>query len=102
MVVCCTGRRTLVWRESRYKSTRERNPNYKKTLYVILRYLPLTPRLQKLYDSEATTKQMIWHANHQKEEGSMCHPFDAEAWRHFDWTYPNFTVESSNVRLGCA
>ncbi|KAL0349913.1 UNVERIFIED_CONTAM: hypothetical protein Sradi_4140500 [Sesamum radiatum] len=29
----------------------------------------------------------------------MCHPSDAEAWRHFDQTYPNFAVEPRNVRL---
>ncbi|KAL0357277.1 UNVERIFIED_CONTAM: hypothetical protein Scaly_1413400 [Sesamum calycinum] len=28
------------------------------------------------------------------------HPSDAEAWRHFDCTYPYFTMEPQNVRLG--
>ncbi|KAL0331673.1 UNVERIFIED_CONTAM: hypothetical protein Sangu_1712800 [Sesamum angustifolium] len=49
---------------ARYKPTGERNPNSKKTPYAILRYLPLTPRLQRSYASEATTKQMTWHANY--------------------------------------
>ncbi|KAL0410953.1 UNVERIFIED_CONTAM: hypothetical protein Slati_3685000 [Sesamum latifolium] len=49
---------------ARYKPTRERNTNYKKTPYAILRYLPLTSRLQRLYASEATAEQMTWHANH--------------------------------------
>ncbi|KAL0438870.1 UNVERIFIED_CONTAM: hypothetical protein Slati_2370000 [Sesamum latifolium] len=43
---------------------------------------------------------MTWRANHQTEEGSMCHPSDAEAWRHFHRTYPDFAVEPRNVRLG--
>ncbi|KAL0462435.1 UNVERIFIED_CONTAM: hypothetical protein Slati_0131100 [Sesamum latifolium] len=30
----------------------------------------------------------------------MCHPSDAEAWRHFDRTHPNFAAEPRNVRLG--
>ncbi|KAL0401779.1 UNVERIFIED_CONTAM: hypothetical protein Slati_4207800 [Sesamum latifolium] len=38
-------------RKARYQPTRERNPNRKKTPYAILRYLPLTPRLQRLYAS---------------------------------------------------
>ncbi|KAL0444547.1 UNVERIFIED_CONTAM: hypothetical protein Slati_2177400 [Sesamum latifolium] len=42
---------------------------------------------------------MTWHANHQTDEGSMYHPFDAEAWRHFDRTHPNFAAELHNVRL---
>ncbi|KAL0410500.1 UNVERIFIED_CONTAM: hypothetical protein Slati_3639700 [Sesamum latifolium] len=85
--------------ESKYKPIRERNPNRKKTPYAVLRYLPLTPRLQWLYASKVTAEQMTCHANHQKEERSMCHPPDAEAWRHFDWTYPKFAAEPRNVRL---
>ncbi|KAL0455723.1 UNVERIFIED_CONTAM: hypothetical protein Slati_0911500 [Sesamum latifolium] len=43
---------------------------------------------------------MTWHAIHQTEEGSMCHPSDVEAWKHFDQMYPNFVEEPRNVRLG--
>ncbi|KAL0297751.1 UNVERIFIED_CONTAM: hypothetical protein Sradi_6827200 [Sesamum radiatum] len=43
---------------------------------------------------------MTWHATHQIEEGSMCHPFDAEAWKYFDRMYPDFAEEPHNVRLG--
>ncbi|KAL0449583.1 UNVERIFIED_CONTAM: hypothetical protein Slati_1514700 [Sesamum latifolium] len=44
--------------EARYKPTRERNSNRKKTLYAVLRYLPITPRLQRLYASQVTAEQM--------------------------------------------
>ncbi|KAL0416810.1 UNVERIFIED_CONTAM: hypothetical protein Slati_3512900 [Sesamum latifolium] len=83
-------------REVRYKPTRERNPTRKNTLYAILRYLLITPRLQRLYASKAIIEQMTWHANHQTDEGFMCH---LSAWRHFDWTYPNFAAKPRNVRL---
>ncbi|KAL0387699.1 UNVERIFIED_CONTAM: hypothetical protein Sradi_2651700 [Sesamum radiatum] len=53
-----------------------------------------------LYASEVTAEQMTWRVNHQTEEGSICHPSDAEARRHFDLTYPDFAVEPHNVRLG--
>ncbi|KAL0423236.1 UNVERIFIED_CONTAM: hypothetical protein Sradi_0858400 [Sesamum radiatum] len=43
---------------------------------------------------------MTWHASHLTEEDSICHPSDAEAWRHFDRTHPNFALEPRNVRLG--
>ncbi|KAL0307869.1 UNVERIFIED_CONTAM: hypothetical protein Sangu_3007200 [Sesamum angustifolium] len=37
------------------------------------------------------------------ENGVMCHPSDAEAWKHFDDTHPDFATEPRNVRLGlCA
>ncbi|KAL0299898.1 UNVERIFIED_CONTAM: hypothetical protein Scaly_3066300 [Sesamum calycinum] len=61
--------------------------------------MPLTSHLQRLYTSKATTEQLTWHTNHQINEGSMCHPSDAEAYRHFDRKYPDFTAEPRNVRL---
>ncbi|KAL0358498.1 UNVERIFIED_CONTAM: hypothetical protein Sangu_0699200, partial [Sesamum angustifolium] len=86
--------------DPRYKPTRDRNPRRKKSPYAVLRYLPLTPRLQRLYASPATAEHMTWHASHVTEEDSMCHPSDAEAWRHFDRTHPNFALEPRNIRLG--
>ncbi|KAL0433665.1 UNVERIFIED_CONTAM: hypothetical protein Slati_2700800 [Sesamum latifolium] len=70
-----------------------------KSLYAVLRYLPLTPRLQRLYALRAIAEHMTWHATHQMEEDSVCHRSDAEAWRNFDRTYPNFPEESHNVQL---
>ncbi|KAL0433743.1 UNVERIFIED_CONTAM: hypothetical protein Slati_2708600 [Sesamum latifolium] len=84
---------------ARYKPTRVHNLNGKKTPYAVLRYLPITPRLQRLYVFKITVEQMTWHAPHQTEEGSMVHPSNAEAWRHFDRTHPDFPAESRNVRL---
>ncbi|KAL0347690.1 UNVERIFIED_CONTAM: hypothetical protein Scaly_1785000 [Sesamum calycinum] len=39
-------------------------------------------------------------ATHQTTEGSMCHPSDAEAWKHFHWMYLDFAEKPHNVRLG--
>ena len=85
--------------EARYKSTRARNPNRKRTAYTSLRYLPITPRLQRLYASEAIDEQMTWHANNLTKEGFVFNPSDVDAWRHFDRIYPHFVVEPRNVRL---
>ncbi|KAL0352219.1 UNVERIFIED_CONTAM: hypothetical protein Scaly_1610600 [Sesamum calycinum] len=60
--------------DPRYKPTRDRNPRRKKSPYAVL--------------------------SHVTEEDSMCHPSDAEAWRHFDRTHPNFALEPRNIRLG--
>ncbi|KAL0462638.1 UNVERIFIED_CONTAM: hypothetical protein Slati_0151400 [Sesamum latifolium] len=51
-------------------------------------------------DARATVEHMVWHATHQTDEGSLRHPSNAEAWRHFDQTYPNFVEEPRNLRLG--
>ncbi|KAL0446176.1 UNVERIFIED_CONTAM: hypothetical protein Slati_1745500 [Sesamum latifolium] len=42
---------------------------------------------------------MTWHATYQTEEGSMYHPSDVVAWKHFDQMYPNFAEEPRNVWL---
>ncbi|CAH9090118.1 unnamed protein product [Cuscuta europaea] len=63
-------------------------------------YLPLAPRLHKLYASSATAKHMTRHVEHDTEEGLMCHPSDSAAWKHFDRCYPQFAFEPRNVRLG--
>ncbi|KAL0290412.1 UNVERIFIED_CONTAM: hypothetical protein Sradi_7050900 [Sesamum radiatum] len=45
--------------EARYKPTKEPNPNRMKTSYSVLRYLPITPRLQRLYASQVTAEQIV-------------------------------------------
>nr|XP_043637839.1 uncharacterized protein LOC122608823 [Erigeron canadensis] len=80
---------------SRYKSNgRSKIPN------LVLRYFPITPRLQRMYMSKKTAKDMTWHHDHPKEDGKMVHPSDGEAWKHFDSTHPSFSSEIRNVRPG--
>ena len=43
---------------------------------------------------------MRWHSTYPRVSGTMAHPSDAEAWKHFDNTYPDFAEEPRNVRLG--
>ncbi|KAL0289875.1 UNVERIFIED_CONTAM: hypothetical protein Sangu_2599700 [Sesamum angustifolium] len=101
MVACCMRMTTLIWTTASFVETlgtsRQRNPNRKKTLYVVLRYLPLNPRLQRLCASEATAEQMTWYARKTKDP---CAPSDAEALRHFDRRHLDFAAEPRNVRLG--
>ncbi|GKF40587.1 putative transposon, En/Spm-like, transposase-associated domain protein, partial [Tanacetum coccineum] len=53
-----------------------------------------------LYMSEKTAKDMTWHADHKTADGSMVHPSDGRAWKHFDLEDPLFAHEIRNVRLG--
>ena len=69
----------------------------------MLRYFPIIPRLQRLYKSSHTAKDMIWHATGKcTEPGKMQHPVDGGAWKKFDTKYPDFAKEPRNVRLGLA
>jgi predicted amino acid-binding ACT domain protein len=65
-----------------------------------MHYLPLIPRLKRLYASKNSAHHMTWHYKHQQEKGVLEHPSDADAWKHFDQTYPQFSSEPRNVRLG--
>nr|GEZ50530.1 hypothetical protein [Tanacetum cinerariifolium] len=85
---------------SRWKDS---NTTGKKVPKKVLRYFPIIPRLQCLYKSSHTAKEMIWHAIGKcTEPGKMQHPVDGRAWKNFDTKYPNFAKEPRNVRLGLA
>ncbi|GJR88451.1 hypothetical protein Tco_0212462 [Tanacetum coccineum] len=63
----------------------------KKVPKKVLRYFSIIPRLQRLYKSSHTAKEMTWQ-----------HPVDGRAWKDFDTKYPDFAAEPRNVRLGLA
>uniref|UniRef100_A0A0A9DH02 Uncharacterized protein n=1 Tax=Arundo donax TaxID=35708 RepID=A0A0A9DH02_ARUDO len=69
----------------------------------ILRYLPFLPRIQRLYMSKSSAKQMTWHEyGHRYNPNKMVHSSDAEAWKQFDRDFPEFAAESRNVRIAIA
>jgi hypothetical protein len=51
---------------------------------LVVRYLPLTPRLQWMFMTEELAKQMTWHKDSKRYSDKMVHPVDAEAWQYFD------------------
>ncbi|GJT30220.1 hypothetical protein Tco_0910495 [Tanacetum coccineum] len=89
-----------VCKTSRWKDS---NTPGKKVPKKVLRYFLIIPRLQRLYKSSHTAKEMTWHATGKcTEPGKMQHPVDGRAWKNFDTKYPNFAKEPRNVRLGLA
>ncbi|XP_021867293.1 uncharacterized protein [Spinacia oleracea] len=87
----------LICKANRYKTSRSKS---KRSLRKVLFYLPIAPRLQRLYATKSTAEQMRWHAENPRVEGVMSHPSDGEAWKHFDESFPSFAEEPQNVRLG--
>jgi hypothetical protein len=68
-----------------------------------LRYIPITPRLKRLFLSEEIAKQMRWHkeGKHDSEDSDiMSHPADGEAWQALDRFDPEFTRDARSVCLG--
>lgn len=68
-----------------------------------LRYLPIIPRLQRLFISRKSVEYMSWHNMSNFTPGIMTYPARGEAWKHFDDTFLDFSSDSRNVGLGlCA
>ncbi|XP_038693762.1 uncharacterized protein LOC119991488 [Tripterygium wilfordii] len=84
----------------RYKPSRSCKKKLKDVPFKRLHYLPLIPRLKRLYASMSSASHMRWHYEKRRDEGVLCHPSDGEHWKHFDQTYPDFAIEPRNVRLG--
>ncbi|KAF7113327.1 hypothetical protein RHSIM_RhsimUnG0137300 [Rhododendron simsii] len=74
----------------------------KKIPQKILRYLPLTPRLQRLYYCKKTAPDMRWHKDKRVDDEELRHPADGQEWKDFDKHFPDFAAEPRNVRLGMA
>ncbi|KAL9673136.1 hypothetical protein QQ045_029389 [Rhodiola kirilowii] len=66
----------------------------------VVRYFPLTPRLQRLYMFETIAKEMRWHGERRVVVGHIRHPADGEAWQDFNKEFPEFASEIRSVRLG--
>ncbi|XP_019158170.1 PREDICTED: uncharacterized protein LOC109154886 [Ipomoea nil] len=89
--------------EARFKPRPPTCARGKEVPKKMMHYLPLIPRLQRLYASQNSAEHMRWHYENHRQPGIMCHPSDGEAWKHFDTQYPDFAADPRNVRLGlCA
>ncbi|XP_012849503.1 PREDICTED: uncharacterized protein LOC105969303 [Erythranthe guttata] len=74
----------------------------KKIATKVLRYFPLTPRLQRIFMSSKTASLMRWHKEECTKDGCMRHPSDSPVWHAFDRQHKEFAKDSRNVRLGLA
>jgi hypothetical protein len=110
----CPNDCMLYWREnenavscktcssSRWKSATQESDNDNKIPAKVMRYFPLTPRLQRMYMCKDFAKQMVWHAVERTKDGKLRHPADGEAWKTMDAMYLQFSSDYRNVRLGLA
>lgn len=67
----------------------------------ILWYLPIIPRLKRLFACKEDSKNMTWHADREKPNDQLLrHPADSPQWKKINVDFPVFGEESRNVRLG--
>ncbi|WJX12650.1 hypothetical protein P8452_03121 [Trifolium repens] len=68
----------------------------------VLWYLPIIPRLKRLFNNVDDAKHIRWHADERKCDGYIRHPADSLQWKKIDALYPEFGNEPRNLRLGLA
>jgi hypothetical protein len=69
----------------------------------VLRHLPFLVRLQRLFMTEESAKQMTWHKNRKwYNPENMIHPSDDDAWKYFNARHPQKAEEAHNVRVALA
>ncbi|GJY12737.1 hypothetical protein Tco_0382046 [Tanacetum coccineum] len=84
--VCNTSR----WKDS--------NTPGKKVPKKVLRYFPIIPRLQRLYKSSHTAKEMTWHATGKcTEPGKMQHP--VENGKHGSTMTPSIWIDAETKNV---
>ena len=66
----------------------------------LLWYLPIIPRLERLFANEKEAKLLRWHYDERKKEGKLRHVADSPQWRKIDNTFENFGNEIRNLRFG--
>ena len=75
------------------------NRTKRKVPAKVVRYFPLKPRLQQLFLSSKTAKDMIWHSLDTNNDGLVRQPRDSKAWKNFDLTNSWFAADPRNMRL---
>ena len=73
-----------------FKSKRGESVASKDVLHKRMQYLPLVPRLERLYVSMSTTPYMRCHYENRRNDGVMTHDSHGEACQQFDQIYPDF------------
>ncbi|XP_027922654.1 uncharacterized protein LOC114180542 [Vigna unguiculata] len=88
---------------SRYKQKHSEFESDSKGLPAkFLWYLPVVPRLKRLFSNANDAKLMRWHADGRTTDGHLRHPADGLQWKKIDSMFPNFSNDSRNIRFGLA
>nr|GEV64733.1 hypothetical protein [Tanacetum cinerariifolium] len=66
----------------------------------MLWYLPIIPRLKKLYANPKDAKLLRWHAEEHKTDGNMRHVADSPQWKNINRDFKKFGFEIRNIRFG--
>ncbi|XP_076946747.1 uncharacterized protein LOC143618403 [Bidens hawaiensis] len=66
----------------------------------LLWYLPIIPRLKRLFANAKESKLLRWHAEERKNDGKLRHVADSPQWRNINYEFQDFGDEIRNIRFG--
>ncbi|KAL4585211.1 hypothetical protein LXL04_009827 [Taraxacum kok-saghyz] len=94
--ITCGTSRYLRKKQTEYNSDVKKNGPPAKLLW----YLPIVPRLKRLFANANDAKLLRWHAEERKRDGKMRHVADSPQWRNIDHEFEEFGDEIRNIRFG--
>jgi plasmid rolling circle replication initiator protein Rep len=71
----------------------------KKVPHKVLRYIPIIPRLQRLFRCRNITQFMDYHAWNRSEDDVLRMPVDVYLYKNIEERWPIFKEEPLNVRI---
>ena len=77
----------------------EGEPPRKRVPAKVMWYLPIIPRLKRLFRNKDNAKLMRWHKEERKKDSMLRHPADGSQWIKIDRTYPKFDLDARNIRI---
>ena len=112
MIVCCTAMSTKILRACRIC----KHPQYKRRmakdkykldskiktgiLFKVVWYLPLIPRLKRLFANPREAKRLWWHHDDRTADKYMRHPKDGAQWEQIADRFKDFAKDPRNIWLG--
>jgi hypothetical protein len=67
---------------------------------LVMWYLPVIDRLKHVFSNPRDAELVRWHSEkHSENDEEIRHPADGTQWKFFDLQYPEFSVESRNIRF---
>ena len=74
----------------------------KKVPHKVLRYIPIIPRLQRLFRCRNIAQLMDYHARNRSEDDFLRMPADGSLYKNIEERWPIFKEEPRNVRISLA
>ena len=65
-------------------------------------YLPIVPRLKRLFTNPKDAKNLRWHAIERRCDRLLHHQVNSMQWKNIDQEFPKFGEVCRNIRFGLA